>query len=106
MAATMRKSPPLPLANQTPTPAVLLEGDPGLRRSTGCERGRLAVYPGEFMSIVGPSGCGKTTLLRLIAGFEQPDSGHININGAAWKGFRRICGTPQSSSKTSRSSVT
>ena len=46
----------------------------------------LAVYPGEFMSIVGPSGCGKTTLLRLIAGFEQPDSGHININGRRMEG--------------------
>lgn len=37
---------------------------------------------GEFFSIVGPSGCGKTTLLRVIAGFERPDSGRVLIDGA------------------------
>jgi spermidine/putrescine transport system ATP-binding protein len=35
------------------------------------------VRPGEFFSLLGPSGCGKTTTLRLVAGFEQPDSGRI-----------------------------
>ena len=39
----------------------------------------LAVHRGEFVSLLGPSGCGKTTTLRLIAGFEQPDSGRIRI---------------------------
>jgi multiple sugar transport system ATP-binding protein len=43
----------------------------------------LKVYPGEFMVLVGPSGCGKTTLLRLIAGLEQLDSGHIYL-GDVW----------------------
>ena len=33
----------------------------------------FAVAPGEFFSILGPSGCGKTTLLRILAGFEEPD---------------------------------
>ncbi|HRE21472.1 MAG TPA: ATP-binding cassette domain-containing protein, partial [Rhabdaerophilum sp.] len=33
------------------------------------------VAPGEFFSILGPSGCGKTTLLRMIAGFENPSAG-------------------------------
>ena len=33
----------------------------------------FSVKKGEFFSLLGPSGCGKTTLLRLIAGFEQPD---------------------------------
>jgi spermidine/putrescine transport system ATP-binding protein len=41
----------------------------------------LSVHPGEFLSLLGPSGCGKTTTLRMLAGFEQPDSGHIRING-------------------------
>ena len=43
----------------------------------------LKVYPGEFMVLVGPSGCGKTTLLRMIAGLEQLDSGHIYL-GDVW----------------------
>src|SRR5216684_906260 len=41
----------------------------------------LSVEQGEFFALLGPSGCGKTTLLRLIAGFEAPDSGHILIDG-------------------------
>jgi spermidine/putrescine transport system ATP-binding protein len=40
----------------------------------------LEVPPGEFITLLGPSGCGKTTLLRLIAGFEQPDQGRITIS--------------------------
>lgn len=39
------------------------------------------VGQGEFYSLLGPSGCGKTTTLRLIAGFEQPDSGDILLTG-------------------------
>jgi putrescine transport system ATP-binding protein len=41
----------------------------------------LNVEAGEFYALLGPSGCGKTTLLRLIAGFETPDSGRILIDG-------------------------
>lgn len=41
----------------------------------------LAIRNGEFLTLLGPSGCGKTTLLRLIAGFEQADSGSIEIAG-------------------------
>jgi ABC-type nitrate/sulfonate/bicarbonate transport system ATPase subunit len=43
----------------------------------------LTVGEGEFVAIVGPSGCGKTTLMNTVAGFEQPDSGSILIDGAA-----------------------
>ena len=41
----------------------------------------LAVEGGEFVSFLGPSGCGKTTTLRMIAGFELPSSGKIQVNG-------------------------
>ena len=41
----------------------------------------LDIYKGELFSILGGSGCGKTTLLRILAGFEQPDSGRILIDG-------------------------
>jgi ABC-type Fe3+/spermidine/putrescine transport system ATPase subunit len=41
----------------------------------------LDVSPGEFFSILGPSGCGKTTLLRVVAGFEQPDRGSVILAG-------------------------
>ena len=41
----------------------------------------LAIAEQELVTLVGPSGCGKTTLLRLIAGLEEPDRGHIRIGG-------------------------
>src|SRR5712691_10524787 len=41
----------------------------------------LVVDEGEFFTLLGPSGSGKTTLLRLIAGFERPDSGRIELGG-------------------------
>src|SRR5712671_6903494 len=41
----------------------------------------LVVNEGEFFTLLGPSGSGKTTLLRLIAGFERPDSGRIELGG-------------------------
>jgi ABC-type Fe3+/spermidine/putrescine transport system ATPase subunit len=42
----------------------------------------LNVGRGEFFSLLGPSGCGKTTTLRLVAGFEDPTTGKIRLNGA------------------------
>jgi spermidine/putrescine transport system ATP-binding protein len=42
----------------------------------------LDVEAGEFFSLLGPSGCGKTTTLRMVAGFEQPTSGQILLDGS------------------------
>src|SRR5438094_2198872 len=41
----------------------------------------ISLGEGEFLSLLGPSGCGKTTALRLVAGFDQPDSGRIVLDG-------------------------
>lgn len=41
----------------------------------------LRVEPGDFFSLLGPSGCGKTTLLRILAGLEQPDVGMVRLDG-------------------------
>ncbi len=46
----------------------------------------LDIAQGEFFALLGPSGSGKTTCLRLIAGFEQPDEGHIEIFGETAEG--------------------
>ena len=46
----------------------------------------LDIAEGEFFAMLGPSGSGKTTCLRLIAGFEQPTEGHIEIFGETAEG--------------------
>src|SRR5438034_2258449 len=46
----------------------------------------FSVPHGSFFSILGPSGCGKTTLLRLVAGFLEPDSGDVRIGGHSMRG--------------------
>jgi putative spermidine/putrescine transport system ATP-binding protein len=45
------------------------------------DRVSLEIAPGEFFALLGPSGSGKTTCLRLIAGFDQPDSGQVLLEG-------------------------
>ena len=56
----------------------------------------LAINEGEFFALLGPSGSGKTTCLRLIAGFDSPTSGHIEIFGESVDGvppYRRNVNT-------------
>jgi iron(III) transport system ATP-binding protein len=58
----------------------------GISRSFGLTRAvdgvTLDVRTGEIFGVLGPSGCGKTTLLRLIAGFERPETGSVTVGGA------------------------
>jgi len=64
------------------TPAIRLAG---VRKSYGQLAAvagvDLEIAAGEFFTMLGPSGSGKTTLLRVIAGFERPDSGRIELGG-------------------------
>jgi spermidine/putrescine transport system ATP-binding protein len=56
----------------------------------------LGIKKGEFFSLLGPSGCGKTTLLRVIAGFEDPDAGSVKIDDREVTGLppdKRRCNT-------------
>ena len=53
---------------------------------TAVDNVSLKIEQGSFFSILGPSGCGKTTLLRMVAGFDEPDSGDILIQGKSMLG--------------------
>ena len=61
-------------------------GVASLRRGARGRRGQLRDRDGEFFAMLGPSGSGKTTCLRLIAGFEQPDAGEIEMHGEPMRG--------------------
>src|SRR5690554_6515038 len=54
---------------------------PGGGITTAVDGLSLSVEKGSFVTLLGPSGCGKTTTLRMVAGFEVPDSGRIYIDG-------------------------
>ena len=78
----------MPRGRQSACPAdVLLRGEPlrveGVGKSFGGQRVLddvgIAVPAGGILALLGPSGCGKTTLLRCIAGLEQPDAGRIRV---------------------------
>ena len=66
----------------------------------------LDVRRGEFFTMLGPSGSGKTTTLRMIAGFERPDEGSVELAGEEVSGTRRSTATSTPSSRTTRCSRT
>src|SRR5258708_23450006 len=55
----------------------------GPRRMTALEDINFRTHRREFLCVVGPSGCGKTTLVRILAGLEEKDSGHVLLQGKA-----------------------
>ena len=81
----------------TPPTTVAANADKVLLQLTGLKKTydntevltdiNLDIKHGEFITLLGPSGCGKTTLLRLIAGFEQPNAGAIYLDGVQMAGL-------------------
>lgn len=72
----------MPVTPTVATPAVRIQGV--VKRfgdATAVAGVDLDIAPGEFFTMLGPSGSGKTTLLRMIAGFELPDEGRIELAG-------------------------
>src|ERR1022692_1380279 len=88
-------------ASPGPAQSATAEGDgggsvairvQGLRKNYGpvvaLDGVDLEIRQGEFFTLLGPSGSGKTTLLRLIAGFERPEGGTIELAGRASRQVR------------------
>ena len=64
-------------------PIVRLDGiSKRFGEAVALQRMELDIAPGEFVTLLGPSGCGKTTTLRILGGFETPDTGRVILEGA------------------------
>jgi NitT/TauT family transport system ATP-binding protein len=88
----MKQSSP-PSGAQTPVPAIAFDGVDKRFPARGASGEvlavrdiRLAVAPGEVVSIIGPSGCGKSTLLNMGAGLSKPSAGTVQVQGQAVTG--------------------
>lgn len=75
----------------SPQPKIVVND---IKKGFDTDKGRLdvvggisfTVEDGQTIAIVGPSGCGKSTLMKIIAGFDRPDSGEIRVDGTPRKG--------------------
>ncbi len=82
----MTAAPSVPIRTSVESSVVEVSG---VQKVFDTKRGRhealksidLQIHDGEFLTILGPSGCGKTTLLRILAGFEQPTAGVVALDG-------------------------
>lgn len=77
---------PAPGMENTADVLVLRHVSKKYRSVTAVDDVSFSVRKGEFVSILGPSGCGKTTLLRIIAGFTDPDAAAVEIDGVSMNG--------------------
>jgi putrescine transport system ATP-binding protein len=68
-------------------PQIVIEGvTKSYGSNTAVDAVSLSIYKGEMFALVGASGCGKTTLLRMLAGFDEPTQGRICIDGVDMRG--------------------
>src|SRR5690606_886233 len=65
----------------TPSPVELVQISKRFGTAQALSPLDLRVEGGELLALLGPSGCGKTTTLRILAGFETPDTGSVHIGG-------------------------
>ena len=71
-----------PWADPAAVPLIRFEGvTKRFGQTLAVDHVTLAIYEREFFCLLGPSGCGKTTLMRLLAGFEQPSAGRVALAG-------------------------
>src|SRR3546814_18862996 len=78
MPVNSQGSPPIPT---TTSVSLRLDGiSKAFGSVTALQETTLEIPAGRLVALLGPSGCGKTTTLRVIAGFEMPDTGAIMIN--------------------------
>ena len=88
MIATQQKqTADRPWLDPNATPQILIEGvSKTYGGFTAVDNVSLSIYKGEMFALVGASGCGKTTLLRMLAGFAEPSSGRLLIDGVPMSG--------------------